>query len=1559
MAPIHSRFESSTTDMWAWEERKEKAKKAKRMLKFLDGQEVTSNPSSPAESVGELSPIPSPTASEQDREIEGVVKDYLTQRVLACTAVTLARRERREIYDIAAEDDDANIVMQTILKQKLLEAQEACSHVNGTSEAGPSRQTPRYPPGLGLERREEEEEGLTQARTIIVTYPAGPASSSDNKEKEEPTDSEAETETGDYVPKEPEGKRSHDNEEAAETDSETVVASDTAGPSSPKDGEHARAKPQKSGPKSTKKKNLIKKKSQNRKKIIETRRKAKARQDRKKIKDDAKSEKDEEDEVADSSVTVCSASSCPIPTKRQTDETDSEYDTDYSFNIITGDELPESERRRRRRRDRTDDDDESVEPESQELSKSQRKKEKKKRKKNAVREAARLAQHTTAAEASYNPFTPLTSIQSEVKAKKPQMELEQEEPGQESSLFVSAVENSAPEDEQSISLTEKPSDRAQIHDDDQTVAEIGSEHETEQVAEETGLEEPVVSRLVADSNINVSTDNFEITVSPERPVVASVEEIEDDASPLGIGASVHIVQDAGNAIELSFEATAVDDSSGSTTVVNEPINTPLAGEPRPRPPSPPSPPPLPPRPTRSRTLYYAEGYPVVNPRAVWPNDTALHHLRARCGFHPACCYHRPRGFGMRPPGRSCCCMHHGGDCCQCHSMETESSGVVYQHFDGTVTLPYVPEHLRSRTPSPPPLPIVLERLEDPFAEEQSEAEFDERGFDSRIFSNMLARFGSIMNSPGPVTAMVRAWGDGLQRTMVLIDGQVPQYTEVPYPALPPESENEELDVPTVTGVICEPEAPGQAEQHTHEAIEAVAQEYHLQEEQEVAQQEENSQEEHSQQEEHPGEDPIVQVIWQVPLPGNLIGESEQISFEINPSSSRASTETVAESDVGNEKENTNEKDEKSDGQLKELKDNNEKPDEPHDGTDDQSDKQQKEEESNDNKPETRRPVFRPYVPGEVRSHSQPARKSKEMIFSRVSSFDSLAVEHTRLMVAPVFVQQACRNPERGRSWADEMDREASLTADAEAPSQGRGDEAGSENMPNNEQPSDDVQNADGAGVSGKGNGNGGEGGSNSAEGQEPYHFNEYQHIQWQDPRPVFHGPLLPHTPEYSSFLPPRDSSSPPHLHPPLSNIQTYYSDNLILARPLMPPLAIHVRKMYGDTSISDLEIVLHLDWAPMASIPHPVHKFMLQSNPTLHYIFTQLSIRAGAEVNEIHVHGGFLYRGMHAFGMALKHLYSWPLLTNNDLRVCTLQSMGIEQQPSEARPTVNPLYLDKAMVDYAFYYAATGAFLGYSDIVQRGMDIAFTLVSWDTIEQFLSFGVRINEYLIRCLDVAPVTATAAFDFEAQNKQLQRVWGERMTNYSLEYVLQAVDPDFPLWTKGRSEIVPDRIPIPIRTLPGSMMMSPELLNIRFGDLPAINEGKPSESFILIPCIALITLPYATLQRGLAILRKRKALTHGLLKKIVIEREDRRVRAIRFKNQSRPYPLDPIPTDQLNELGYREFVVSAPAQEDDTPQAVAERPGQLKREWKGLDPLNMDDLLPRASSNRPTVPTSDAN
>ncbi|KAJ5604762.1 hypothetical protein N7510_009916 [Penicillium lagena] len=1548
MAPIHSRFESSTTDIWVWEERKEKAEKAKHVLKFIDGEEVPSDPSSPVMSDGELSPSPSPTSSEQDREIEKLVKDYLTQRLLACTAVTVARRERRDIYDIAAEDDEANIVMQTILNQKLLEVQEACSHIDGSSEAGPSRQTPRYPPGLGLERREEEEESFSQAGTIIVTYPAGPAPPSDDKKKEDLTDNDAETETGDYEPKEPEKNGSHDNEEAAVSDSETAVASDTAGLSSPKVGEHARAKPQKSGPKSTKKKNHIKKKSQNRKKIIETRRKAKARQDRKKIKDYAKSEK-VEDEAADSSATVCSASSCPIPTKRQADETDSEYYTDDSFKIITGDELPESERRRRR--DTADDDDASVVPESQDLSKSQRKKEKKKRKKNAVREAVRLAQHTLAAETSYNPFIPLASIRSEATAKEPQVEPGQENPEQESSLYVSAVENAAPEDEQSISLAERLSYEAQIQHDDQEPAGTSSEHETEQVAEDTRSERLAAGSPAVGSNVNASIDDFEISVSPERPMAASVEEIEED-NPLETGASVHIIEETGNAIELSFETTAVDDSSGSTTVVNEPVNNPLAGEPRPRPP------PLPPRPARSRTLYYAEGYPVVNPRAVWPNDTALHHLRARCGFHLACCYHRPRGYGMRPPGRSCCCMHHAGDCCQCHSMEVESSGVIYQHFDGTVTLPYVPEHLRSRTPSPSQPPIVLERVDDPFVEEQAEP-----GFNSRIFSNMLARFGSVMNSTGPVTATVRAWGDGLRRTMVLIDGQAPRYTEVPYPALPPESESEELGAPTVLGDIRESEEPGQPEQHSHEAVEPVAQEDYIQEEPEVGQHGEHShQEEHvqegteaEQQEVHP-ESPPIQVIWQVSLPGNLIEEPEPISVEINPSSPHASIETAAEFDVGNEKENAEDKDEKSDGQVKKLNNENKKANESHDGTDNQSDKQHKEEESNDDEPETRHPVIRPYVPGEIRSHSQPACKSKEMMFSRVSSSNSLAVEHTRLMVAPVFVQQACGNLEGEGSWADEMDREASSAADAEAPSQAEGDGTGSEDMPNNEQQSGDADDARG---SGNGNSDGAEGGSNSAEGQEPYHFNEFQHIQWQDPRPVFHGPLLPQTPEFSSFLPLRDSPSPPHLHPPLSNIQIYYSDNLILARPLMPPLDTHTRRMYGDTSISDVVIVLHLDWAPLASIPHPVHKFMVQSNPTLHYIFTQLSIRAGAEVNEIHVHGGFLYRGMHAFGMALKHLYSWPLLTNNDVRVCTLQSMGIEQQPSEAHPTVNALYLDKAMVDYAFFYAATGAFLGYSDIVQRGMDIAFTMVSWDTIEQFLSFGVRIKEYLIRCPDVAPVTTTAAFDFEAQNKQLQRVWGERMTNYSLEYVLQAVDPDFPLWTKGRSEIVPDRIPIPIRTLPGSMMMNPELLNIRFGDVPSINDGKPSEPFILIPCIALITLPYATLQRGLAILHKRKALTNGLLKKIVIEREDRRVHAIRFKNQNRPYPLDPIPEDQLNELGYREFVVPAPAQEGDTPQAAAERPGLLKREWKGLDPLNMDDLLPRTSTNRPRAPTGDAN
>jgi hypothetical protein len=404
------------------------------------------------------------------------------------------------------------------------------------------------------------------------------------------------------------------------------------------------------------------------------------------------------------------------------------------------------------------------------------------------------------------------------------------------------------------------------------------------------------------------------------------------------------------------------------------------------------------------------------------------------------------------------------------------------------------------------------------------------------------------------------------------------------------------------------------------------------------------------------------------------------------------------------------------------------------------------------------------------------------------------------------------------------------------------------------------------------------------------------------------------------------------------------------------PLAFqseHVRALFGNPEFADIQLLLSPGMSHPPIVYH-LHKAIIASSPFLYNVMAAKLYREGW-VDHVRVFTGVSFTCSHGVTMALQVLYGAPLVTNDNLRKVTLEGLNVSDDNKNSSFSFS---VERAMVDFALCYAATGALLARREITERGIDMAISHLSWDTAEFLLSFGMTPLAYMVTCPDVpfppiSPPTSRASSLSGGNGNgtpvigldhfdDFHYVQANRALNAALRFITNAVTPDFELYRRAQAHYTPSRIPPTLHALPGSNLSNPRLEEIRFGSLPSFADLRPTDPAILVPSAMLITLPYRVFTIAIDLIKARGNFNPELITEIVDERESRRLNALRVS-----LIVDPcrVPLEAFTELQYQELVkVEEPGGPTDDNNHLRALHTTVDRVWVGADMPNATLLRP---------------
>ncbi|PWY73695.1 hypothetical protein BO70DRAFT_389180 [Aspergillus heteromorphus CBS 117.55] len=302
------------------------------------------------------------------------------------------------------------------------------------------------------------------------------------------------------------------------------------------------------------------------------------------------------------------------------------------------------------------------------------------------------------------------------------------------------------------------------------------------------------------------------------------------------------------------------------------------------------------------------------------------------------------------------------------------------------------------------------------------------------------------------------------------------------------------------------------------------------------------------------------------------------------------------------------------------------------------------------------------------------------------------------------------------------------------------------------------------------------------------------------------------------------------------------------------------------------------------------------------------------------------------FEYAARNLYGSPHLQGENLRATTLALLGY----TEDNEDMFPFPIKIAMVDLAFSYATSGAFLQVNSILEAGVRMVLNLIDWDTVEAVFHFGLRVENFSISFESSVPSSLTEVHDSQVtpvnpstRSRELHEIWAPLLVRAALTFIVDHIDADFVLDPQAQSISIPNRIPEHLQSVPGAICSNPGLATVKFGSL---TDKKPGRKNTIASAI-LISLPYAQLKEAFKTLNARRVLSSNLAQTVVVEREARRLQALRELARQGGTRGKDIP-DDIKELGYQEFFVSKGVYSEAPGSATVSMEIMLDREWTGL-------------------------
>jgi hypothetical protein len=365
--------------------------------------------------------------------------------------------------------------------------------------------------------------------------------------------------------------------------------------------------------------------------------------------------------------------------------------------------------------------------------------------------------------------------------------------------------------------------------------------------------------------------------------------------------------------------------------------------------------------------------------------------------------------------------------------------------------------------------------------------------------------------------------------------------------------------------------------------------------------------------------------------------------------------------------------------------------------------------------------------------------------------------------------------------------------------------------------------------------------------------------------PAMNGATTSHTQSPSKSQFGEDLQNIPYANGTASRVQQ--------SAPMEYDIVKHLSGLFGSPEFTDY--VLHIRSPETMLLTLPVHAALVSRSP----VILQALRRSGAQghrskdsrqLAEIFTHDRFV--SSESLHEALKILYGAPLVSIQSFSL----GLGPYDGGSDQGYTFNEA---RKRMGQAISYAAAGGVLQLPEMQACGMQMAKTLLRWDTLDQALQFGLEAGDGALSLLD-------DSLDFMAYN-------------FPMDFSLYALAPEMRHYP---------RLPTVEVKQPTH---NPRLSKIRFGDAPPEDELLPSHIAQVLSTV-LLSLPLPLLDRLFSHPAAANQVGWSGLGKVmgdvVDERERRRQKA--SKGQLRPSPDGTVPKRLLENLQREERVEAAP-------------------------------------------------
>ncbi|KAJ5112433.1 hypothetical protein N7532_000478 [Penicillium argentinense] len=354
-----------------------------------------------------------------------------------------------------------------------------------------------------------------------------------------------------------------------------------------------------------------------------------------------------------------------------------------------------------------------------------------------------------------------------------------------------------------------------------------------------------------------------------------------------------------------------------------------------------------------------------------------------------------------------------------------------------------------------------------------------------------------------------------------------------------------------------------------------------------------------------------------------------------------------------------------------------------------------------------------------------------------------------------------------------------------------------------------------------------------------------------------------------------------------------------------------VRYMFGSATTADFHILLGhnsvLDplLATQAGF-HTIfflHMATMALSPFMQYLMDAMVYQQQNGFQYIHVAAGpaFNAYAFMAFSEALRALYGAPLVSHDWLFDIVTQFMGVH---------LNATNINVVRVRWALCYATSGIFLGRMDVANRGIDLAMSLMAWDTVEILIDFGMAPHNYFLTCRQMKDVTRNASLNFI---KEFEKNAPKNVLHEALQFIGSFVTPNF---HSSAAAFPPAFGPSP------ELDLTDERLEyIHFGGRPSLADLASRDPVARVASAMLLTLPFDIFARLVGIMNVHYRVDEGLLREVVRYREQRRLKAIEAWKK-RVWPTQPLYEDGLEELANEEVVAVS---EEGVPSVFRRRVG----------------------------------